>query len=60
MKPATHLAFLIGVQEYQHLQPLKTPLNDIRDLGQLLAGTSRRKRAGFNLPYQPQPDSHND
>ncbi len=36
MKPITHLAFLIGVQGYQHLQPLKTPLNDIRDLGQLL------------------------
>lgn len=36
MKPSTHLAFLIGVQDYQHLQPLKTPLNDIRDLGQLL------------------------
>lgn len=36
MKTNTHLAFLIGVQDYQHLQPLKTPLNDIRDLGQLL------------------------
>lgn len=36
MKPTAHLAFLIGVEDYQHLQPLKTPLNDIRGLGQLL------------------------
>jgi hypothetical protein len=36
MTTSPHLAFLIGVQDYQHLQPLKTPLNDIRDLGQLL------------------------
>lgn len=36
MTPTTQLAFLIGVQDYQHLQPLMTPLNDIRDLGQLL------------------------
>lgn len=36
MNPITHLAFLIGVQDYLYLQQLKTPLNDIRDLGQLL------------------------
>ncbi len=36
MTPTAHLAFLIGVQDYQHLQKLKTPLNDISDLGEVL------------------------
>lgn len=36
MKSATHLAFVVGVKNYQHLQPLSTPLNDIQELRLLL------------------------
>ncbi|MCB9266453.1 MAG: caspase family protein [Lewinellaceae bacterium] len=36
MKPNPHQALLIAVQDYQHLQPLRTPLNDIQALGQTL------------------------
>ena len=37
MKHHSAQAFLIGVKDYQHVQPLRTPLNDIRDLGQVLS-----------------------
>lgn len=36
MKQHPQLAFLVGVEDYRHIQPLHTPLQDISDLGQIL------------------------
>ncbi len=47
-------AYLIGVQDYQYVQPLQTPLSDIRDIGTVLVD-----RYGYAVQYCENPSLEN-